>query len=78
LQLLNIAGLLSVSLAFFNILPIPALDGGRLFFIIIEGITRKKVDPKFETTAHTIGMVVLLGLIILITFKDIFQFIIPR
>ncbi len=78
LQLLNLAGLLSVSLAFFNILPIPALDGGRLFFILIEGITGKKVDQKFETMAHTIGMVVLLGLIVLITFKDIFQYIIPR
>ncbi|HVZ58154.1 MAG TPA: M50 family metallopeptidase [Patescibacteria group bacterium] len=76
LQLLNLAGLLSISLAFFNVLPIPALDGGRLFFILIEGITRKKVNPRFETMAHTIGMGVLLLLILLITFKDILQFII--
>jgi regulator of sigma E protease len=73
LQLLNLTGLLSLSLAFFNVLPIPALDGGRLFFILIEGITRRKVSPKFEAMAHTIGMAVLLTLIILITFKDIFQ-----
>jgi regulator of sigma E protease len=78
LQLLNVAGLLSVSLAFFNILPIPALDGGRLFFILIEGITGRKVNQKFETLAHTVGMIVLLGLIVLITFKDIFQYILPR
>lgn len=78
LQLLNLAGLLSVSLAIFNILPIPALDGGRLFFILIEGITGKKVNQKFETMVHTVGMVVLLSLIVLITFKDIFQFILPR
>jgi regulator of sigma E protease len=77
LQLLNLAGLLSVSLAFFNILPIPALDGGRLFFILIEGITGRKVNQKFETLAHTIGMVVLLGLIAVITFKDIFQRLVP-
>ena len=78
LQLLNLAGMLSVSLAFFNILPIPALDGGRLFFILIEGITGRKVNQRFETLTHTIGMAVLLTLIALITFKDIFQFILPR
>jgi len=75
LQILNLAGILSVSLAFFNVLPIPALDGGRLFFILFEGITRKKVNPKYEALAHTIGMAVLLLLILLVTFKDIFQFI---
>ena len=78
LQLLNLAGLLSVSLALFNILPIPALDGGRLFFILIEGISGKKVNPKYETLAHTIGMMVLLTLLLVITAKDIFQFILPQ
>jgi regulator of sigma E protease len=73
LQILNLAGILSISLAFFNVLPIPGLDGGRLFFIIIEAITRKKVDPKIEGYAHAIGMVLLIALIILITFKDIAQ-----
>lgn len=71
LQLLNIAGLLSASLAFFNVLPIPALDGGRLLFIIIEGVTRKKVSPKVEGYIHQIGFMLLMGLIILVTFKDI-------
>ncbi len=75
LQLLNLAGLLSISLAFFNVLPIPALDGGRLFFIVIEAITRRKVNAKFETVVHSIGMAVLLLLIVLVTFKDVFQFI---
>lgn len=74
LQLLNLAGLLSVSLALFNILPIPALDGGRLFFILIEGISGRKVNPRVETMIHTIGMAVLLTFLLLITFKDIFQF----
>lgn len=78
LQLLNIAGLLSVSLAFFNILPIPALDGGRLFFILFEWVTGKKVNQQVETLIHTIGMVVLLALLLLVTFKDIFQFILPK
>lgn len=75
LELLNLAGILSISLAFFNILPIPALDGGRFFFILIEGILGKKINPKYEAAAHTVGMAVLLLLILLVTFKDIFQFI---
>lgn len=75
LQILNLAGILSISLAFFNILPIPALDGGRLFFILIEGVIRRKINPKYEAIAHTVGMVVLLLLILVITFKDVFQFI---
>lgn len=73
LQILNLSGILSISLAFFNILPIPALDGGRFFFILIEAITRKKVPAKFENYAHMIGMALLLGLIVLITFKDILR-----
>jgi len=71
LGLLNLAGLLSISLAFFNVLPIPALDGGRLFFILIEAVTGKKVNQKFEAMTHTIGMIILLSLMALITFKDI-------
>jgi regulator of sigma E protease len=71
LGLLNLAGLLSISLAFFNVLPIPALDGGRLFFILIEAFTGKKINPRIEGAIHTIGMIVLLALMVLITFKDI-------
>lgn len=73
LEMLNLTGLLSISLAFFNLLPIPGLDGGRLFFIIIEAVTRKKVNQKVEGYAHAIGMILLIALIILITFKDIAQ-----
>lgn len=73
LQLLNLAGLLSISLAFFNVLPIPGLDGGRLFFILIEAITGRKVNERVEGYAHAVGMILLIGLIILVTFKDIVQ-----
>lgn len=73
LSFMNLAGLLSISLAVFNVLPIPALDGGRLFFILVEGVTRKKVSPRIEAAIHTVGMVILLGLIVLVTFKDILQ-----
>ncbi|MBI2049393.1 site-2 protease family protein [Candidatus Roizmanbacteria bacterium] len=71
LGLLNLAGLLSISLAFFNILPIPALDGGRLFFILIEGITGRKINQRAESLIHSLGMAMLLVLMAFITFKDI-------
>jgi len=74
LQTLNLAGLLSMSLAFFNMLPIPGLDGGRFFFIVVEAVTRKKLNPTVEGWIHTVGMIVLIGLIILVTIKDIGQF----
>lgn len=70
LQVLNLAGILSVSLAFFNLLPIPALDGGRLLFILIEVVTRRKVNPRYEGLAHAVGMAVLLALILFITLQD--------
>jgi regulator of sigma E protease len=70
---LSLVSLLSLNLAIINILPIPALDGGRLFFILIEGIFGKKVDKNIEGYAHMIGMIVLLGLIALITLHDLFR-----
>lgn len=70
---LSFVSLLSLNLALVNILPIPALDGGRLFFIIVEAVTRKKVNPQMEAMAHTIGMAILLGLIALITLHDLFR-----
>jgi regulator of sigma E protease len=74
MQLLNLVGLLSISLAFFNVLPIPGLDGGRLFFLIIEAVTHKKINPKVEGYIHAVGMVFLLALLLLVTIKDINQF----
>lgn len=70
---LSFISLLSLNLALINILPIPALDGGRLLFIAIEALTRKKVNPNVEGYAHTIGMVILLALIALITLHDLFR-----
>ncbi len=72
LPCLQFAGLLSVNLAIFNLLPIPALDGGRLMFMIYEAITRRRASAKLEQWAHTIGFVLLLLLIVLVTYKDIF------
>ncbi len=67
--------LLSLNLAVLNILPIPALDGGRFFFMIIEMVTGKKVSPKYEAYAHGAGLVVLLGLMALITVFDVARLI---
>ncbi len=80
---LSLVSLLSLNLAVLNVLPIPALDGGRLFFILIEAVTGKKVHPKFESYAHAIGMALLLALIALITIHDLSrilsgQSILPR
>jgi len=72
LTIMDYIGLMSLSLAFINILPFPALDGGRLFFVVIEMIRGRKVDPKFEANVHKIGMIMLLAFIVLITIKDIF------
>ncbi|MBI2594155.1 site-2 protease family protein [Candidatus Curtissbacteria bacterium] len=72
---LQLVGLLSLNLAFINILPIPALDGGRFFFIVLEAVTRRKVYPKVEKWAHTVGFVLLLALIILITYNDILKLV---
>lgn len=69
--LLRFAALLSLSLAVMNILPIPALDGGRLIFIVIEALTKKRVSPRIEAAVHGIGFVFLLILIVLVTWSDI-------
>ncbi|MFH0776345.1 MAG: site-2 protease family protein [Patescibacteria group bacterium] len=73
LALLNFAALLSITLAIFNILPIPALDGGRLLFLIFEAIFRKKPSAKLEAKIHAVGYVLLLGLLVLISWQDIFR-----
>ena len=59
-----------------NLLPIPGLDGSQLLVIIIEGITRKKLPDKAKAIVNFIGLVFLMGLMILITIKDVFKFII--
>ena len=71
LPVLNLMGLISINLAVINILPIPALDGGRLFFIVIEAVFGKKVLPKVEAAFHSGGFILLLALIFLISFFDI-------
>ncbi|PJC37103.1 RIP metalloprotease RseP [Candidatus Peregrinibacteria bacterium CG_4_9_14_0_2_um_filter_53_11] len=69
--LVRFTALLSISLAVLNILPIPALDGGRLFFIIIEAIFRKRISSRVESYIHFAGFFLLMILIVLVTYSDI-------
>ncbi len=75
--MLSFGAMLAINLAVMNLLPIPALDGGRALFLLltvaIEKITRKKLDPKYEGYIHGVGMVLLLILMGVILFKDVFQ-----
>lgn len=71
LAVVQFLGLLSVNLAVLNILPFPALDGGRVLFIAIESIFGRRVAPKIEHWVHTVGMVILLTFMLFITIRDI-------
>jgi len=63
---------ISVALGMFNLLPMPALDGGRLIFLGYEAITRRRANERFEMAVHAFGIVFLLGVMILVTYRDIF------
>jgi len=69
--LINLTAMLSLVLAVINILPIPALDGGRILFIGIEKLIRRPVPIKYEQMAHTIGFVLLMALIVVVTWRDV-------
>lgn len=71
LQMLYICVLLSANLGVMNLLPLPALDGGRLVFLIIEAIRGKKVNPDKEGMVHFVGLMLLLGLMVIVMFNDI-------
>lgn len=71
MQMLNIGILISANLGVMNLLPLPALDGGRLVFLIIEAIRGKRVSPEKEGWVHGIGMILLLALMVFVLFNDI-------
>ncbi len=73
-ELLMLAGILSVNLGIINLLPIPALDGGRILFLLIEAVRRKPVDPEKEGLIHFIGFALLIMFILFITYRDLFHF----
>jgi regulator of sigma E protease len=73
-SILNILALITINLGVINLLPLPALDGGRIIFSLFEIISRKKVNPKIESLIHVIGFIILIGLMIFIAFNDITRF----
>lgn len=75
-QLIFLTGYLSLNVGFMNLLPLPAFDGGRLLFLILEKIFRRKLDSKIENTIHSIGFLLLMILMLYITYNDILRFII--
>ncbi len=74
-NILYFAALIAVNLAVMNLLPLPALDGGRIFFLLINGvwtiIFRRRIDPKYESYVHVAGLVALLALMVVVTFNDL-------
>ncbi|HNR97685.1 MAG TPA: M50 family metallopeptidase, partial [Anaerolineae bacterium] len=68
---MRMLGSLSVALAVTNLLPLPALDGGRILFVIVEAIRGRRVDPAKEGLVHLVGMALLIGLMLLITWQDL-------
>ena len=71
LKFLEILILISVALGVFNLLPLPGLDGGRIFFVGINSIRRRDMNPNIETKIHMVGIMVLLMLLVVVTFNDI-------
>jgi regulator of sigma E protease len=68
---LNLFAAISLALAITNLLPLPALDGGRLIFVLLEAIRHKRISPEREAIVHFVGMMVLLALMVLITIQDV-------
>ena len=76
-NILYFGAMLAVNLAVMNMLPIPALDGGKIFFLIIDEIAmklfRKKIPEKYEMAVNTVGFVALMGFMLVVTFNDVFK-----
>jgi regulator of sigma E protease len=72
--LLGFVAFISLNLAVINLIPFPALDGGRVLFVIIEAIIRKPIKPIIANTANTVGFFILIALMLVITYRDIMKF----
>ena len=74
-SLLNITALISINIGLLNLFPIPGLDGGRIIFTFLEAIRRRRLSSKVEEGIHTVGIIMLLVLAVLVTYKDIIRLI---
>ena len=75
LNIAYIAALIGANLGVMNLLPLPALDGGRIIFILTEMITRKKIPERFEAAVHAAGFALLMLLAVVVTWSDIVKLI---
>ena len=73
--MLNITAVISINLGVFNLIPFPALDGGRFLFLIIEGIRRKPISQEIESKINFVGIALLMALMLIVVLKDIFVLI---
>jgi len=71
--LLTFTALISINLAIINLVPFPALDGGRILFVMVEGIIKRPINPKFAMIANTVGFALLIALMLFITYRDILR-----
>jgi regulator of sigma E protease len=74
---LQTAALISLALGLTNLLPLPALDGGRILFVLIETVRGRRVPPEREAVIHFIGMMILVGLMLLVMLQDVLNPVIP-
>ncbi|PJA45149.1 RIP metalloprotease RseP [Candidatus Uhrbacteria bacterium CG_4_9_14_3_um_filter_50_9] len=74
IYLLQFTAILSINLAIINVLPFPALDGGRILFLIIEKLRSKPVDERVEAVVHNLGFLFLMVLVVLVTYRDVVTF----
>ncbi len=74
-SVLSLASFITINVGIFNLLPIPALDGARLVFLVVEAIRRKPISPEHEGMVHLVGMALLFLLMIAVTFQDVFRLI---
>jgi regulator of sigma E protease len=75
LNLLNVAALIAVNLGVVNLFPLPALDGGRLLFLVVEAIRHKPVNPRYEGYVHFVGFAMLMLLMVVVSYNDILRLI---
>ena len=77
-QMFNIMAMITINIGLFNLLPVPALDGGHLFFMVFELIFRRKIPQKYESYIHAAGLIALFGFMALISASDIWKLISGR
>lgn len=75
-SLLSLVALISINLALINLIPIPALDGGRLFFVLIEAVTRRPIKPQVANMVNATGFAFLILLMLVVTFHDVYRLIV--